>query len=263
MLLGVRVALADGSVIRGGGKVVKNVAGYDLCKLFAGSWGTLGLITEATFKTNPIPARRAHLVFGGLDIEPTIHAALEAHVAQLEPVYMVASLARGESILAVGLHGSEQSVAWQIEALTDCFAARGLRRMETGIGEEGLRHSLVRSPSPVKVRITVRPSDTPAVAGQFSDCEERIVCHVQTGVVELAMELAATAGDREFAQLRSKVNGAVANRGCAVWTAVPTRFKSALDMWGSPTGDHAIMRKLKQALDPGGLFSPGQFLGRL
>lgn len=55
MLIGIQVVLADGRVIRGGGKVVKNVAGYDLCKLFVGSRGTLGVITEATFKLSPLP----------------------------------------------------------------------------------------------------------------------------------------------------------------------------------------------------------------
>src|SRR6185369_14092649 len=64
-VIGMRVALADGSMIKAGGRVVKNVAGYDLCKLFTGSYGTLGIITELNFKLRPRPAREATVIASG------------------------------------------------------------------------------------------------------------------------------------------------------------------------------------------------------
>src|SRR6266536_2533243 len=64
-VIGLRAILADGRAIKAGGKVVKNVAGYDLCKLFTGSYGTLGLITELTFKLRPLPAESRTVIASG------------------------------------------------------------------------------------------------------------------------------------------------------------------------------------------------------
>src|SRR5205807_3871692 len=75
-LLGLRAVMADGSTVKAGGKVVKNVAGYDLCKLFAGSHGTLGFITELTFKTSPKPQTRTSLRLAAPDVEMAFAAAM-------------------------------------------------------------------------------------------------------------------------------------------------------------------------------------------
>src|SRR5256714_13672508 len=100
-----RVVLADGRMIKAGGNVVKNVAGYDLCKLFAGSWGTLGLITEVTYKTNPIPPAQALLSFRGGDMAAIAIAGLEIHTSRLQPAYMVVT-GPDDPKLSVGLMGS-------------------------------------------------------------------------------------------------------------------------------------------------------------
>src|SRR5205814_8087621 len=82
---GMRVALADGRVVRAGGRVVKNVAGYDLCKLFVGSHGTLGLILELNFKLRPRPAREATLAATSTDLTRLTEAARALVSSQLFP----------------------------------------------------------------------------------------------------------------------------------------------------------------------------------
>ncbi|HJQ34033.1 MAG TPA: FAD-linked oxidase C-terminal domain-containing protein [Pyrinomonadaceae bacterium] len=84
-VLGMRVALSDGRLIRAGSRVVKNVAGYDLCKLFTGSQGTLGLILELTFKLRPVPARDATLVAHTRDLDGLLAASRELVTSQLLP----------------------------------------------------------------------------------------------------------------------------------------------------------------------------------
>jgi len=123
-VIGMTVVLADGSAIKAGGRVVKNVAGYDLCKLFTGSYGTLGIITELIFKLRPRPAREETIIATGST--HTLLAAGRAILnASLFPVaveLLSAALAtrigiaqNGAEILLVRFAGNEKGVAYQLE----------------------------------------------------------------------------------------------------------------------------------------------------
>jgi len=128
-LLGITVVLADGRIIHGGGKVVKNVAGYDLCKLFVGSRGSLGVIVEATFKVRPVPETE-RFVAAHCGSLAEADALLEAiHRSQLRPAVLdLHTLAsplpsdgrgiKGEGFhpwLIVGLAGTREEVEWQLD----------------------------------------------------------------------------------------------------------------------------------------------------
>jgi FAD/FMN-containing dehydrogenase len=105
-----KIVLADGSMIKAGGRVVKNVAGYDLCKLFTGSYGSLGIITELNFKLRPRPARQATAIATGTIDD--LHAAARAILqARLFPVAMETLSNR----LLVRFAGNEKGVLFQIE----------------------------------------------------------------------------------------------------------------------------------------------------
>ena len=109
-VIGMKVILADGSQIKAGGRVVKNVAGYDLCKLFTGSYGSLGIITELNFKLRPRPAREATVIASGTidDLNAGARAILQA---RLFPVAV--EIVQGR--LLVRFAGNEKGVAFQIE----------------------------------------------------------------------------------------------------------------------------------------------------
>ena len=109
-VIGMKVVLADGSIIKAGGRVVKNVAGYDLCKLFTGSYGSLGIITELNFKLRPRPAREATVIGRGVvaDLRNSARAILEARL------FPVASEIVND-VLLVRFAGNEKGVAFQIE----------------------------------------------------------------------------------------------------------------------------------------------------
>ncbi|MEP6922791.1 MAG: FAD-binding protein, partial [bacterium] len=125
-VIGMRVVLADGRVVKAGGRVVKNVAGYDLCKLFTGSYGTLGLITELTFKLRPRPAKEATLVaVGGLDT--MLDAAWSVYKSSLFPVgleLLSAGIAQKidldvsfeKVVLLARFAGIEKTVDYQLES---------------------------------------------------------------------------------------------------------------------------------------------------
>ena len=107
-VIGMKVVLADGSMIKAGGRVVKNVAGYDLCKLFTGSYGSLGIITELNFKLRPRPAREATVIATGNDLPASRRAIIEARL------FPVAAEIIGARLL-VRFAGNEKGVAYQIE----------------------------------------------------------------------------------------------------------------------------------------------------
>ena len=156
-LIGLKVALADGRVIKAGGRVVKNVAGYDLCKLFVGSRRTLGIIVEATFKLKPIPEEEVFLEarFDALEgVEGFLDRVLESELTpvalDLHNLGQADGSHAGEPTVVIGFAGAREDVAYQKEL------AMALGAMT----ESSLNHEtrFWSEPTPVAHRLSVLPS---------------------------------------------------------------------------------------------------------
>ena len=257
-LLGVRVVLANGTVIKGGGKVVKNVAGYDLNKLFAGSWGTLGLITETTFKTNPMPESTLHLNFRGAEGEQAAIAALAIYTARLEPAYLLVAV-NESGVLSVGLMGSAETVKWQADQVSALAAREGLKPGASEPAADQLR-IMVEEGDLLRARFGVRPTDIPELIRLLRSSAGTVIrAQLSAGVLDAQLE-----GLRPGPAAVAAVESAVPNGGHLTWTNVPDEWRPYIrDVWGKPGGGFQLMRGIKQALDPPNLFSPGRFLGGL
>ncbi len=275
LLIGITVVLADGTIARSGGKVVKNVAGYDLGKLFAGSLGTLGLIAEVTFRLHP---RASSFTGAMLEVDRPDRAGQAAQVlahAQLAPVALELAwpVRSGPGRLLLLVEGPRDGVT---EQATD--AARLLEPFGSAeLIDAGKAHpavdGLARRPwqageggePVVGAKATCVPTELPgaiedlwAAAGAHG-LDVSIRAHAGVGVTYAALRGGdAGALATAFQEARERL---ARRGGTLVALEAPLEFKRKIDVWG-PVGDaEGLMRRVKERFDPGGTMSPGRFVG--
>jgi glycolate oxidase FAD binding subunit len=231
LLIGITIVRPDGVVARSGGKVVKNVAGYDLGKLFHGSYGTLGLITECVFRLHPRPA--AALI---VRTRKTDLAAVLA--AQVVPAAIEADSGTGE--MAVLLEGTVAGVRERAAKLEKLLGGEVTDEAPPWWGS--------MPDGPVTLKLAVPVSKVPELLASGPS----IRGSAGTGVL-----YAGAAGITEVEALRARC---VRLEGHAVVLAAPPGVQEVLDMWG-PTPGLTLMRRIKDQFDPGHRFAPGRFVG--
>ena len=265
LLIGMRVMMADGTEVKGGGKVVKNVAGYDLCKLFTGSWGTLGLLTELTFKVRPLPETRTAFSWNAPDLTAACRAGLAIHHARIAPAFVLATNERSSvPMLITEMHGSPERVAWQADAFAKIALDNGLsttaESMQSG-DVVMLNDHQARLDEQVKTaaRIACLPAELPELIKKLSAIDNlQITANCCSGILNAASMSAESETIRDI----DAALPAGANR---VWIKLPSELsdRSKIDIWGAPREDFILHRAIKHALDPERTFNPGRFLGRL
>ncbi|MCB2139222.1 MAG: glycolate oxidase subunit GlcE, partial [Rhodobacteraceae bacterium] len=163
--LGARFVDGAGRVIKNGGRVMKNVTGYDLARLLAGSWGTLGIMTEVSLKVLPAPEAAATLVMTGLDDAQ----ALRAMTAALQSPFDVSGAAHGDIGTLIRVEGFSQSVAYRSGKLAQMLAPFGAVTVERDGESVAALWRDVRDLAPFRDtpgdvwRFSVKPSDAPAL----------------------------------------------------------------------------------------------------
>lgn len=262
LLIGLRAVMTEGVEIKGGGKVVKNVAGYDVCKLFTGAWGTMGFLTELTFKVRTRPEMERVLAWNAPDVATATRAGQQMHYARLAATYVLATNEPdGAPRLILGLHSSTARVDWQTAEFTRLAASAGLTEPPTVLPEtevNALRDRQARNgpDTPLAVRISALLTDLPGLVQTLQTLPNlALTAHCATGVLSLA----APAADPTLIQTVEAQTPKSANR---VWTRLDGEFETVA-CWGETREDFALQRALKQSLDPRSTFSPGRFLGRL
>lgn len=270
LVIGVSVVRADGTQARGGGKVVKNVAGFDLPRLMVGSLGTLGLVATATFRVHPLPEAEATLLFHGLDPAAVLGLLREARAAQLEPASAAALWADGRLDLGVRFEGFAPGVAQQGDRLLELGRRAGLsggRLDAEGAAAFWRRHDAVRTGGTLRAKLAAPASAlAAAVAGAvvplLAACEGGGAVVYPTlglgfaGGTPASPEAAAAAVERARAALAGL-------GGSLVLAAAPRQVRAAVDVWGPPPPAFPVMQALKERLDPERRLNPGRFLGGL
>ncbi len=261
LLIGITFVRADGVVAKAGGKVVKNVAGYDFGKLLTGSYGTLGVVTQVAFRLHPLPQARQVLTVEVADVDAAGRAVAATVGSQVVPSAVeVDQPAAGPVTVVVLLEGTEQGVAGRAATTAELLGAGSSASDQAppwfgaypfGPGQTGLKLTTEIFGLP-KLLLAVRQ-----VANRHGVPID--VRGSAAGVLYAALPASATPGVTA-AVLEDLRSAATSYSGSVVALTAPAPVRDALDMWG-PVPGLDLMSRLKDELDPDHRLSPGRFVG--
>ncbi|MBN3947167.1 MAG: FAD-binding oxidoreductase [Nostoc sp. NMS7] len=277
-LLGITFVRADGQVAKAGGRVVKNVAGYDLMKLFTGSYGTLGVISQLTFRLYPLPEASETVVLTGSP-EAISQAADILRGSALTPVQadllstkLVSSLGLGQGLgLIARFQSISESVKEQSNRVLEVRQKLGLDGAIFADGDEAnlwqrlqKRIHTTATESVITCKIGVLPTAAVEILTQV----ELGLIHISSGlgllqledknqVLKVRDELRSVGGDA-YGELRLRTQ---AHRGFLTILEAPMAVKKEIDVWGYTGNALPLMRGIKEQFDSKNILSPGRFVG--
>jgi glycolate oxidase FAD binding subunit len=268
LLIGIRFAGHGGRLIHGGGRVVKNVAGYDLMKVMTGSFGTLGVITETTFKVGPIPGNYTLAIASYERAADAFDAARKAeaaapllHLEVISPSFSERLGQSGRFLALAGFGGSDAEVKAQHARVGVAFGdgAKLTSGSEAAAAYEYLRDTDFGGAATI-AQIAVPPAELPRCV-QASEAQFR--AHAGCGVAQLCLT-----GDPDATQIRSALTRwreiAHGARGNLRILRLSSHLRTGIDFFDQPPRSaFELMRRLKSTFDPHRIFNPGCFVGGL
>ena len=258
LVLGMTVALSDGTLARSGGKVIKNVAGYDIAKLFTGAFGTLGLIVEVVVRLHPRPARTLTAVASSDDPATLQEGALAAAHASLEIEALDVAYDGGGGRVLAQFGGV--APAGQVETVSALLEGKGLEVSVTDDDEalwDEQRRSQRARPGEIALKVSALPADLAHVVAVAAGNDGALVGRAGLGLFWLRLP----GGDepaKKIRALRSELTGRA--RHCVVLDA-DAATRAAAGVWGHVEPEAGrLMRAVKDRFDPYGVCAPGVFL---
>jgi len=273
-VIGMRVVLADGRLIKAGGRVVKNVAGYDLCKLFTGSYGRLGIIAEVNFKLRPRPERETTIVAlgGPTALISVAQAILDARLFPVAIELVSSRMANllglvadeGSAALLARFAGNEKGVEYQVkEALNYLGRDSGTRQTEVIVDDARVWQKLAAVPLQANEPHCWRASVLPAGMDKFFDAVRNIIgehfasCLWQLGVADGRLRFLSNHGNTlaETIERLNQLRGAARLAGgMFIVEKTNEEIGRQVDTWGEPGPAKHLMDRIKTQLDPQGVF---------
>jgi glycolate oxidase FAD binding subunit len=273
LLLGISFVRADGKIAKAGGRVVKNVAGYDMMKLFTGSYGTLGILTEVTLRVYPLPANSGTVILTGAvaglrnaakillasTLTPiavdVLSTAFSQHLELSNTPSLVVKFAtipasiteQSEQLLAIGKELGLKGGTWQGEQEQQLWHG-----IQTGIwGDTPIGCKLgVRSTAAVDTIELLERASAPPKGGRSTANTAKGVIHLSSGIGAFALSDA-----NQIQPLRTHCEAA---GGFLSVLQAPVDVKQEIDVWGYRGNAVPLMREIKQQFDPTGILNPGK-----
>jgi glycolate oxidase FAD binding subunit len=254
LLLGVTVALSDGTIARAGGKVIKNVAGYDLGKLFTGSFGTLGVILSASVRLHPLPAATATALGASSDPDTLGDVARVLAQAPLELDSLDVAWRSGQGGILARVAGAE--AASRAQHVAEMMRSHALEHVDVADDDASLwarQRAGQRSREHALVRVAARPRELRAVLRATDAAGGTLVGRAALGISHVEVDPEAVVSLR----------AALPRRAVSVLLDAPASLRGSMDPWGGHTEGPALelMRRVKARFDPAHACNPGVFVG--
>ncbi|UFJ42705.1 FAD-binding oxidoreductase [Brevibacillus humidisoli] len=286
-VIGLRLVYPDGRMIRAGGKVVKNVAGYDMNKLFIGSMGTLGVISELTLKLRPLPQQESLMVIGFPPDQPEharsfvlslLDSPLEpTSLEWLSPAVMMRLSNRVGPGLAVAFEDVASSVAYQEKWVIDHLPQAADCERLTGEEARSWWRCLAQLPpiaqdhqshDPEKTRISLKIGsknmDVLTIVDQCQRLAEAIGLDVEAhgGLAHGITRVHAIGEKQQLSSYVAQTRSVVEQRGgYAILQHAPLEMRQQLLVWGAEPAYFPVLKRLKEAIDPKGTLNAKRFVG--
>lgn len=286
LVIGLRVIQANGEIARSGGKVVKNVAGYDLNKLYIGSLGTLGVIVEANFKLQPLPAteRTLLLTYTGIEdamdtvialtgslLTPSALELIDAGAASDMSDFFGLALPTNGYTLAVNFEGTQATTSRQIDEIRTIARKHNALMADDLDGTDQAHFWNIlreRTQGSLTCKVSILVSHIARYLHQLShicqqhQLEATTIAHAGSGILYIELR-PGDALPRLIAAISDLRRTAQESFGSLVVERCPVELKRLINIWGEPAGGFAMMQQLKQQFDPAGTFVKGRFVGGL
>jgi len=262
-LLGITFIRADGEIAKAGGRVVKNVAGYDLMKLFTGAYGTLGIISQVTFRVYPIPESSGTVILTGKS-EAISQAARTLHGSELTPTQadllsnkLLTNLDLGTGI---GLIARFQSISESVQEQSKRLLLIGEKLGLQGVIYSGNQEIDLWQQLPKQIYDHLTESTITCKIGVLPTAAVEILNYMEVGLIHISsgLGLVRLEKEEEILPLRSLCQ---ANSGFLSVLSAPVEFKKRFDVWGYNGNALAVMRGIKEQFDGNFILSPGRFVG--
>lgn len=266
LILGMTVVLADGTIAKSGGKVVKNVAGYDIHKLMTGNFGTLGVIVEVNFRLHPVEEHSRTWTARLADGEPVtafagpLRALMDSH---LVPSGVQIRIAKNEAALDVRVPGLPECMDEYRSRIQSVFGRLTLEDASANVWDA--RQALFGRRDGLVLKVSALPDDTCDIIADFqkwiADYAADISVVAQaTGLMTIAITAAPEIMTALLDRMRARVDPW---SGSAVVVRAPDSLQGRIDPWGPDRGSLPLMREIKRRFDPNRILNPGRFVGNL
>ncbi|MHC5937756.1 FAD-binding oxidoreductase [Nostoc sp.] len=262
-LLGITFVRADGEVAKAGGRVVKNVAGYDLMKLFTGSYGTLGVISQLTFRLYPLPEASGTVVLTG-SAEAISQAADILRGSALTPVQ--ADLLSAKLVFSLGL-GQGLGLIARFQSISESVKEQSNRVLEVGqkLGLDGAifadgDEANLWQRLQKRIHTTATESVITCKIGVLPTAAVEILTQVELGLIHISsgLGLLQLESKNQVLKIRDRTQ---AHKGFLTILEAPMAVKKEIDVWGYTGNALPLMRGIKEQFDSKNILSPGRFVG--
>lgn len=279
LVLGMKVVLANGKIVKCGGKVVKNVAGYDLNRLYIGSYGTLGIITEVSLKLSPLPAQQSILTAEFETIEEAVNAGINVVRSQILPSFVILwtkpigkQFSSDTPTLLLSFGGDVETVTWQHNTTQSELQQNGALSVQIiddqyleSINHEIQEYSAVnKEHDTIVIRIQLKRTDLIDFIREGQNITSDLMIQLGNGVLYMKIPV-----DREMdykslsdslQQLRQKVMNV---KGNLIIEKAPPDLKRLIDIWGQIGHTLNLMKKLKACYDNENTLNPGRYVSSI